>query len=278
MESTATAMQKVSSDRFSLDLYQRTLQRAQNLGYVFPTVSELRERHKKLEKFLLVRHDVDSSPRHALAMAQLEHRLGVQSSYFVLMHCPFYNPGAPRHWDDFRKIVDMGFEVGLHYDTEFFEQRGVDPLEGVLDDAAALEKILRIKVRSVSQHRPASGTLLKKLNEFYVDAYSEDLISNICYVSDSGFKWRGSTLADLLGKEDRIHALIHPLTWAFGDLDMEGTYRRVGEEIGAEIREGFEEFIASTNRYLVKREQLDAARRAQYAAGSEKLHNTDNGS
>jgi hypothetical protein len=258
------ALPDIRSDYFSLALYEEIMEKAKRLGYAFPTVSELKDGHNNIEKFLLVRHDVDTSPRHALDMAQLEHRLGIQSSYYILMHSPFYSPGALQHWDDLRAIVDLGFEVGLHYETDFFENRNIDPLEGVLGDVAALEKILRIKIRSVSQHRPASGTFLKKLNEFYVDAYNQDLMNNICYISDSGFKWRGKTLADLLGKEQRIHALIHPLTWAFGDLDMAGTYRRISKEITSDIERSFEDFIASTNRYLSRREQLDSARKAQY--------------
>jgi len=254
----------IRSDCFSLDLYQETLEEAIRLGYELPTVSELKSGTDKYHRFLLLRHDIDTSPRYALEMALLEHRLGVRSSYYVLMHSPFYSPGGPRHWDDLRRIVDLGFEVGLHYETDFFEKRGIDPLEGVLGDAAALEKILRIKICSVSQHRPASSTFLKKLNEFYVDAYNQDLINNICYISDSGFKWRSSTLADLLGKENRIHALIHPLTWFFGELGMTGTYRRACEEASAEIRGSFDELIESTNRYLSKRFELDAARKAQY--------------
>jgi hypothetical protein len=257
---------ELHSDRFSLARYRETLQQAKRLGYAFPTVSELKHGSKRSGRFLLIRHDVDSSPRHARAMAELEHELGIRSSYYILLHSPFYNPADPHHWDELRKIVELGFEVGLHYEADFFEQRNLDPLEGVLDDVAALEKILRINIRSVSQHRPASGTFLKQLNEYYVDAYNEELVNNICYISDSGFRWRGKSLAELLGKEERIHALIHPLTWTFADLDMAGTYRRVSEEITSEIRQSFEDFIESTNRYLTKREQLDAARKAQYVA------------
>jgi hypothetical protein len=258
------SLPNISSDHFSLELYQETLEKAKYLGYHFPTVSEMRKGTASIGKFLLVRHDIDTSPHYALKMAQLEHHLGVRSSFFVLMHSPFYNPAAPQHWDDLRKIIDLGFEVGLHYDTEFFEQRNLDPLEGVLGDVAALEKILQIKISSVSQHRPASSTFLKKLNESYTDAYNEDLMHNVCYISDSGFKWRNKSLLDLLGKEKCIHALIHPLTWCFKDLDMAGTYRQACDEITAGIRQAFEDFIASTNVYLSKREQLDAARKAQY--------------
>lgn len=269
MSSNGEVTGAIRSDEFSLQLYRATLEKAIRLGYAFPTVSELKGGSTALDKFLLVRHDIDSSPHYALQMALLERELGVRSSCYVLMHSPFYNPATPQHWDDLRRLVDIGCEVGLHYETDFFEQRNIDPLEGVLGDVAALEKILRIKITSVSQHRPASGTFLKKLNEYYVDAYNPDLMMNVCYVSDSGFKWRGKTLMELVGQEERIHALIHPLTWSFGDLDMAASYRRISGEITAGIARAFEEFIGSTNAYLAKREQLDVARRAQYAGQSQ---------
>lgn len=272
MTTLGDSLPHVSSDCFSLELYKEALEKAIRLGYSFPTVSELKDGATRPNKFLLLRHDIDTSPRYALEMAQHEHSLGVRSSFYVLMHSLFYNPGAPQHWDALQKLVQLGMEVGLHYETDFFEQRSMDPLEGILADVAALEKLLHIRIRSVSQHRPASGTFLKRLNEYYVDAYNEDLMHNVFYISDSGFKWRGKTLVDVLGVEDRIHALIHPLTWTFGELDMEGTYRRASQEITTEIGQSFEDFMASTNAYLAKREQLDAARRAQYPLRASHKH------
>ncbi len=260
----ASSLPKLSSDTFSLELYAQILKTAKSLNYDFPKVSDLKDGALSHSRFLLLRHDIDVSPRYALAMAQLEHSMGVCSSYYILLHSPYYNPAAPPHWDALREMVSLGFEVGLHYETNFFESRGLDPLQGILRDVKVLENILRIEIKSIAQHMPASSTLLSELNEHFVDAYNHDLMHNVRYISDSGFKWRGETLLDLLGKEDRIHALLHPATWTFGDLDMAQTYRRAGEEISSEIRASFEEFIESTNRHLAKREQLDAARKAQY--------------
>jgi hypothetical protein len=45
---------------------------------------------------------------------------------------------------------------------------------------------------------------------------------------------------------------------------MAATYRQASREITAEIDGSFEEFIASTNRYLAQREELDAARKKLY--------------
>jgi hypothetical protein len=256
----------IQSDHFSLDLYAEILEKAKSLNYTFPTVSELKNGSQSHGRFLLLRHDIDVSPRYALCMAQLEHSMGVRSSYYVLLHSLYYNPAAPPHWDALKQIVSLGFELGLHYETDFFENRGIDPLEGVLHDVAALENILQIRVVSVSQHRPASSTFLKKLNVHYVDAYNHDLMHNIRYISDSGFKWRKETLLDLLGNEERIHALLHPVTWTFGQLDMAQTYRRASQEITTEISDSFDGFISSTNNYLSKREQLDAARKELYSS------------
>jgi hypothetical protein len=264
MDNATDISPSTASDHFSHEVYSETLERAKSLGYEFPTVSELKSGSHSRPRFLLLRHDIDVSPRYALRMAQLEHDLGVRSSYYVLLHSLYYNPAAPSHCDALRTIASMGFEIGLHYETDYFENRGLDPLQGILHDVAALENILQLKIVSVSQHRPASSTFLKQLNEHYVDAYNHDLMRNVRYISDSGHKWRGESLMDILGKEDRIHALIHPVTWTFADLDMTATYRRASEEITSEIAGSFEEFISSTNRYLAQREQLDAARKKQY--------------
>jgi len=254
----------IQSDNFSLELYEQTLRKAQALDYAFPTVSQLKDGFSRFPRFLLLRHDIDSSPRYALQMARLEHRLGIRSSFYVLMHSVHYNPAAPPHWDALREIIELGFEVGLHYETDFFEQRKLDPLQGVLRDVATLEQILHTEIRSVSQHRPASNSFLEELNKYYVDAYNHDLINNVLYISDSGFKWRGKSLLEVLGNFDRIHALIHPLTWMFEDLDMAATYHKMSSELENEIHSSFADFIASTNRYLLERAERDASRADLY--------------
>jgi len=69
---------------------------------------------------------------------------------------------------------------------------------------------------------------------------------------------------EVLGNSDRIHALIHPLTWMFGDLDMAATYNKMSSELENEIHRSFEDFIVSTNRYLLERTQRDASRADLY--------------
>jgi len=256
---------KIKSDYFSLELYKRTLLKAIQHGYVFPKISQLREVINFPPKFLALRHDIDVSPINALEMAKIEHEFGITSSYYVLMHSLYYNPAAQPFVDALWEIISLGFEVGLHYEARFFEERNMDPLAGVLNDIAALSHILGIEIKSVSQHNPASSTLLKELNKHYIDAYNNALVNEITYISDSGFKWRDKSLIDLIPSHQKIHALIHPTTWIYGDLDMEGTYRKCSLILQNMIGMEFESFIESTYHYLSRRDSLDKIRKSKYS-------------
>src|SRR6266487_6335764 len=43
------------------------------------------------KRYLILRHDVDFSPEAALRMAQLEFKLGIRATYFLLFSSPSYN-------------------------------------------------------------------------------------------------------------------------------------------------------------------------------------------
>lgn len=251
-------------ETFSLDLYERTLHQAKELGYAFPLVSECAGGAPRQGRVLLLRHDIDVSPHNALQMARLESRVGVRSSYFVLVHSPYYNAAAPDVCDALCRIRDLGFEIGLHYEVDFYGRIGRNVVEGILDDARYLGRLLDIDVRSISQHKPASGPVVRELGRHLVDAYDERPMHGLRYVSDSGFRWRDESLTELVGVEDRLHALIHPTTWAYPDLGMEPTYRRCAFELASRLDAEFEAFIASTRSYLERRAELDRTRAAGY--------------
>lgn len=64
------------------------------------------------------RHDVDFDPECALRMAQLEHRLGVQSTYYVMGRGDFYNPFGVKTSQLFKEIIGYGHTLGMHVDLE----------------------------------------------------------------------------------------------------------------------------------------------------------------
>ena len=61
-------------------------------------------------KTTILRHDVDLLPHNALAMAQLEHDLGIRGTYYFRIVPESFDAGI------IERIAAMGHEVGYHYE------------------------------------------------------------------------------------------------------------------------------------------------------------------
>ncbi|MBN1872273.1 MAG: hypothetical protein JW800_06850, partial [Candidatus Omnitrophica bacterium] len=144
----------MKSDTFSLNMYRDILEKAKKFGYRFPRLSDYRDWIDKYQRFLLVRHDVDISPLNAAKMAEIEHSIGISTTYCLRVHSIFYNVSAPPFYDAIRDIVEMGHEIGLHYDAAFYDKAGMAFSKGIKAEAGYLEALFGIKVRTVSQHKP----------------------------------------------------------------------------------------------------------------------------
>jgi hypothetical protein len=74
---------------------------------------------ERLERILRIpgvtfRHDVDVSPSAALKMAELEHRLGVRATFYVMRGNPFYDDENAMNLED--ALDELGHNVGAHVD------------------------------------------------------------------------------------------------------------------------------------------------------------------
>ena len=186
-------------------------------GRAFPTFGELRGKAVP-ERFVLLRHDVDYSPATALALAELEAREGVRSTYFFLMSSPYYNLLSAEHCRAPARIAALGHEIGLHYDVEALlaQVENGDPTPALHREAELLGSITGKKVISIACHNPS----LLKQNPLagtppYQDAYEPRLISEIPYYSDSARAWRDNAVQALTAEAlpPRLQLLIHPVLW-----------------------------------------------------------------
>ena len=101
--------------------------------------------------FLILRHDVDFSPEAACRMAQLEANLDIKATYFILLSPPYYNLLSEKYVDFPRRLIEMGHEIGLHYDVHAMEKacRG-----GALIDVLRREiDVLSPTLREWKSHR-----------------------------------------------------------------------------------------------------------------------------
>lgn len=97
---------------FTLKKYEELLRTMGQNGYHFVTFERYCSEKEALsdKPFVILRHDVDLKAENALAMAKLEHSLGVKASYYFRVVEQSNNP------DVIKAIVEMGHEIGYHYE------------------------------------------------------------------------------------------------------------------------------------------------------------------
>lgn len=155
------------------------------------------------QKIVVLRHDVDFSLEHALKLAELEHKHGIRSTYFILLHSMYYNALSPESADIIKRIAVLSHEIGLHYDTRF----NTSTIE---KEAHILEVISGQKIISIAPHDTSITPVIAKQHGF-IDAFHDIKLE---YISDSVQNWRQGCMCNHVGKKDRLHVLTHPIWWS----------------------------------------------------------------
>jgi hypothetical protein len=160
----------------------------------------------KPESFCLLKHDVDRRPYHALRMAELEHELGLRSTYYFRVKPHTFIP------DVIRQIQVLGHEIGFHYES-LSDSRG--DLAAAQD--AFAQSLVRLRslvtVRTVAFHgRPFSPhdnrVLIRRMLQngrfkeldLLGDATENVDYTGILYINDTGRNWH----SDRSNVRDRV--------------------------------------------------------------------------
>lgn len=152
------------------------------------------------------RHDVDVDLEAALKMAELEYRLGVKATYYIMARSPYYNPFSPSGQQALRKIKSLGHDLGHHIDLNL--PRDARPFDRDVDIAVRdSARLLEIGSRKVSFHCPPESLLWRDRSEFE-SAYA--------------LRWKGRYYADSRGMfahgdpedaDGHIQVNLHPEHW-----------------------------------------------------------------
>ena len=161
---------------------------------------------------VIMRHDIDNSIEKAVKLAELEESFGVKSTYYVLVTSDFYNPASKKNRDCLRRILELGHEIGLHFDEMAYD--GLDDVVGaIIKEMRLLSDILSIPITTVSMHRPSQKTLEANYEiPGMINSYGKTFFNDFKYLSDSRRRWREPVL-DIIksGKYDRLHILTHAI-------------------------------------------------------------------
>ena len=173
------------------------------------------------ERFLLWRHDLDSSVHAGRALARIEAEEGVAATHFVRLHSEFYNAFEKDSADCLREIAALGHAIGLHFESEFY---GLSD-EVALDEALArerrvLEDLVGVPVTAFAFHLSTPLALAATRSHYagLVNATADYFRTEVGYCSDSNGYWRFRRLTDVLTEatDERLQVLTHPEYWTEG--------------------------------------------------------------
>ncbi len=154
---------------------------------------------------LFMRHDVDLSLKAALAMAELEHELGVRATYLLMTASGFYNLDAYTGREAIRGLRELGHRVGLHavYPDAMIDGR-FDPV--------------------LAWHNPDPDYMSQPV-EGVVNVMQPPWFTEGRYRSDSNANWREGCPHEELaaGAFEWLQLLVHPEIWVYEGTTMRET-------------------------------------------------------
>lgn len=180
----------------------------------------------EIDRPAIIRHDVDMDLQQAAIMAELEHEIGIRSTYFVLLTSEYYNLLSGKNMESVRKILKFGHEIGLHFDIMAYDENlSIEGVGGALkQEISCMESVLNRKIKSFSWHIPRKdllGVHLGFTDEIGVfNAYDPYFYNGYKYVSDSMMRWREPVEEYIeKGMYERLQILTHPI-WYHNAQDM----------------------------------------------------------
>lgn len=197
---------------FDCKFYRMLLDKFKEYGFSFNYFDNFKD------KSCILRHDIDVSPKLALEMAKLEHKLGVNSTFFFMVRSPFYNLFSRTNDNIVRQIIDMGHCIGLHYDEGYYS-KNISLQELVDSEILMLEKNFDTRINVVSFHQPSKKIIDNSIGIKQINTYDKSYFRDIKYASDSNMIFKDDII-DIItsGEHSKIQLLIHPIWWmAYGN-------------------------------------------------------------
>ena len=202
---------------FTYKKYAEIVKAISESKYKVITIREYIQQSKLPDKYIIIRHDVDLDPYYQLKFAELENKMGINTSYYFRYVDKIYKE------DLITKVNDLGHEIGYHY--EVFTKAKGDPIKAIAlfreelqifidnwgsktvcphggsfvdnTDGYSLKSIFKLIPKLVSGKTVFSKHVNfdlwdnNRFEDFGIigDAYRSVDFTNILYLSDTGRSW-----------------------------------------------------------------------------------------
>jgi hypothetical protein len=237
--------------KFTYSAYENLINQLILNGY---KICSYHDYYKNREKISIIRHDVDNSLEKALEMAKLEKRMGICSTYFILLSTDFYNLASKHSLEFIHEIRHLGHEIGLHFDEIKYAPCDTRSVIGYIEKELYMMSILLgWDIKSISMHRPSEDTLKAdyKLGNGIVNSYSKEFFKNFKYVSDSRRCWREDIEGIVAsGEYKKLHILIHPFWYNCDEKTLEESVKNYVNSANVSRYESMKENIRNLDEIM----------------------------
>lgn len=182
---------------FTRAKYSELIHCLQSNGYQFITFEqycEYRNRGEALPmRYVIMRHDVEAVPENSLAVADIEHKLGIRASYYFRVMPKSNQP------EYIRAIAAFGHEIGYHYEDMAICHGNVEKAYSHFQEQLQYFRQF-YPVRTICMHgAPTSkwdGRELWKTYDYRTldiigEPYFDVDFSDVFYLTDTGRCWDG---------------------------------------------------------------------------------------
>jgi hypothetical protein len=179
---------------FTITTYKNLLTSLQSQGFSFQTFAEFISKPSVAgSRFIILRHDVDALPQNSLCFAQIQSALGIAGTYYFRM--------VPQSYDEaiIKEILELGHEVGYHYETMYTCKGNIDKAYEVFcRNLDTFQKLTPIKTISMhgSPMSPYDNREIWKKYDYrqlgiIAEPYFDLNFNELFYITDTGRRWDG---------------------------------------------------------------------------------------
>lgn len=176
---------------WTFDSFYYVLKNFQEQNYIIVTFNNSIINDKKLERLLILRHDVDRFPLQTLQMARMEASNNIKATYYFRIIPSVFKP------EIISEVADLGHEIGYHY--EDLSLSGGDYKKSIQHFESNLEKLRSFyPVKTICMHgSPLSKWDNKTLWSQYdykkygiiADTSLDVDYNKVFYITDNGRAW-----------------------------------------------------------------------------------------
>ena len=203
---------------FTLSKYEELCQAITASKYSTTTLVEYLQMipEKRRESYIIMRHDIDRSPKRALEVARVERKYAIKATYYFRAQRATFIPNI------IDEIASYGHEIGYHYETVDKCHGNIIPAKQLFtDELSNFRK--RYDIKTVCAHgNPLTKNDNKdiwkdlKLSDYGLlgEAFLALDYTQFAYFSDSGRTWLNIKSQKMSGKDsvDTSFIKIRPKT------------------------------------------------------------------